>query len=117
MKSKLYLLLSLMILTGCNDEPSKEQRTIDNARVEVIKLNQKYNKLYQTVMSEYVRGNSNFESAAICLQELTKEIIDVNKALKIDCKQYNENGKPSMIQGEDGLSPVESIPNELKIEE
>lgn len=129
MKSKICFLIALIILTGCKDIASTDQKkfgnvgqdvrqeTIDNTRMEVIKLNQKYNMLYQAVMSQYMQGNRNYESAAICLQELAQEIIDVNKALKIDCKQYNENGEPTLIQGEDGLSPAEGIPNVLRIEE
>ena len=102
---------------SCNHSSKEDQEIIENAREEVIKLDQKYNQLYQVVMMEYMSGDSRYESAAVCLQELTKELLSVNKALKIDCKKYNDNGEPTMLQDKDGsLSPIEIIPNELKIE-
>ena len=59
-----------------------------------------------------------FESAAICLQELTPEIVSINKSLKIDCKRYDDNGEPVMLKDNYGiLSPCEIIPDELRIEE
>lgn len=115
MRLKLYLVVVLVLLTGCNGA-SKQEKEIDNARLKVIELNQKYNKLYQAIMSQYMAGNSDYEAAGMCLQMLTKEIIAVNKALKIDCKQYDENGEAIMVEGKNGLSPIEIIPNELKIE-
>lgn len=117
MKFKLALLSTMLLFVSCDNSSSKDQEIIDNARVECIKLNQKYNQLYQVVMSRYISGNSEYESAAICLQEITKELLSVNKALKIDCKHYDENGKPTMMQNKDGgTSPVEIIPNELSVE-
>ena len=117
MKIKFFLPLTFLLLCGCSQSPKEDQEIIKNAREEVIKLDQKYNQLYQVVMMEYMRGDSRYESAALCLQEITKELMSVNKALKIDCKQYNENGEPTMLQDKDGsLSPIEIIPNELKIE-
>lgn len=117
MKFKLALLSTLLLFVSCDNSSKKDQEIIDNARVECIKLNQKYNQLYQVVMARYMSGNSEFEAAALCLQGITPELLSVNKALKIDCKHYDENGNPTMVQNEDGVtSPVEIIPNELSIE-
>lgn len=107
----------LLFLLGCDSSSKDNDSIIDNSRTAVIELNQKYNQLYNIVMKEYIKGNSEYEAAGICLQSLTKELMAVNKALLIDCKKYDEKGKPQMIEDQSGnLSPVEIIPNELKIE-
>lgn len=102
---------------GCNTSSNEDETIIKDARMAVIELNQKYNKLYQVVMEGYMGGNEEFEAAGICLQSLTMEIINVNKALHIDCKKYGKNGEPQMIEDKNGkLSPIEIIPDELKIQ-
>lgn len=108
------LTVERLLIKGDN---SDNKKLIDNARREVIKLNQKHNDLYFKVASLSMKGDKDYEAGVVCLQELTAEIIAVNKALNIDCKLYDENGKPLMQQNSDGTkSPVEILPNELKIE-
>lgn len=117
MKKKLISLPLLLLLFGCNNSSTNNEQIIDNARIEVINLNKKYNRRYQLVYLEYFKWNKAYESAAICLQELLTEIIAVNKSLKIDCKQYNANGEPSMVEDADGSrSPIEGLPDELRID-
>lgn len=118
MKVKLIPLLSLVLFIGCADSTTEDKQLIDDARVEVINLNKKFNDLYQVVAYEYmIEDNKDFEKATLCLQALTNEIVAVNKSLKIDCKKYNENGKPKMLENEDGTkSPIEGPPNKLRLE-
>lgn len=68
-------------------------------------------------MSQYMSGDAEWESGVVCLQQILKEIMALNKALGIDCKQYSENGKPILTETEDGAkSPIEILPNELRID-
>ena len=95
-----------------------EAEIIDAARRKIINLNKKHNKVYNFIAKRYMKGDKNSEGGVFCLQELTLEIIAVNRALKIDCKSYDENGNPLMIQNADGTkSPAEGLPEELRIEE
>lgn len=91
---------------SCNDN------NVDDARRECIQLNQEYNRLYQKAMLEYLSGNTQWDLAAGCLQEIMSELLNVNKALGIDCAQYDENGEPVMMMDANGeRHPVEIIPN------
>ena len=111
-------LLIFPFILGCSNSSSNDQEIIDETREEVIKLNQKYNKLFHYAVLEYMDGNSDFKAAPVVLQELFKDIMVVNKSLKIDCKVYNNNGEPEMVEMEDGsLHPSERLPDELRIEE
>lgn len=95
----------------------QNQNTIDNTRWEVINLNRKYNKLYHALMSIYItNGNQDVKVAIECMQEMMPEIMAVNKSLHIDCKKY-ENGEIVKVEGEDGSSPIEILPDELKIDD
>lgn len=116
--TKYILYIMLLFLIGCNSSSEQSEEIVDDSRSAVIELNQRYNELYQVVMKEYLRGNAEYEAAGVCLQALTKEIMAVNKALHIDCKMYGENGSPQMVEDKYGnLSPIEILPNELKIED
>lgn len=110
----------LLIFNACSTSPeiSDNQITVDKARRECIELNREFNQLYQVIMLNYaIKGDPDFESAAICLQKLMPKIMSVNKSLQIDCINYDEDGEPIMVKHEDGnLYPGESLPNELKIE-
>ncbi len=108
----------ILFFMGCSTSSNEDEKMIKNSRLAVLELNKKYNQLYQVVMEGYLSGNKEFEAAGICLQSLTMEIINVNKALHIDCKQYGKNGNPQMIEDKNGkLSPIEIIPDELKIDD
>lgn len=116
MRLRFYSLVALLLLTGCRE--SSDSEMIDSARSEIIKLNQKFNQLYHGAMYQYMKGDDSYASAVMVLQELTKETIAVNKSLKIDCRKYNDQGGVIMFQNEDGTSsPLEIIPDDLKIEE
>ncbi len=105
------------LFIGCDSSSNEEEDMIKDSREAVIELNQKYNQLYQVVMEGYIGGNKEFEAAGLCLQALTMELINVNKALHIDCKKYGSDGKPQMIEDKNGTSsPIEIIPDELRIE-
>lgn len=89
---------------------------IERTRKEVVTLNQKYNYLLNVSMKEAMKGDKEFYTSGVVLQELTKELINVNKSLHIDCYAYGDNGKPLEIEGEDGnYTKPEIVPNELKI--
>lgn len=116
MKYKFLLPIIFLFVLGCNSEHKEDMEIIDNARRDIINLNQKYNNLYQFVMVNYMQGNNNYGPAAVCLQDLAVELMAVNKALKIDCYKYDEKGNPIMERDNNGKStPVEIIPNEMKI--
>lgn len=117
MRNPKYIVL-MLILVGCSNSSEKDQNIVDKTRTEIIKLNQKYNDIFEIVAKEYMAGDQRYEFAVRSIQLLTPELIEVNKALKIDCKRYNDEGKPIMIKGEDGVShPCYIVPNELKLEE
>lgn len=94
---------------------SCSDKNVDDARRECIQLNQEYNRLYQKAMLEYMSGNTQWGLAAGCLQEIMPELLNVNKALGIDCTQYDENGEPVMMEHPNGeRHPVEIIPDEIR---
>lgn len=95
----------------------KSQKVLDNSRYSMIEFNKEYNRLYNQI--GYYAIAENNESAIVCfqvLQELGPELFDLNRSLKLDCKEYQENGKPMMSRDENGVeSPVEKLPEEIRI--
>lgn len=95
----------------------KNQKVLDNSRNSMIEFNKKYNRLYNQI-GYYAIGENN-ESAIVgfqVLQQLGPELFDLNRSLKLDCKEYQENGKPLMSRDENGVeSPVEKLPEEIHV--
>lgn len=95
----------------------KTQKVLDDSRFSMVEFNKKYNKLYNQI--GYYAIAENNEAAMVgfqVLQELGPELFDLNRSLKLDCKEYQENGKPLMGRDENGVeSPVEKLPEEIRI--
>lgn len=99
------------IITKLSLEKENDE-TLTEAREAAVQLNVIHNKMYQTVAVQAMSGKKEFELTAYCLQNLTKPTIKMDKALKLDCRQY-ENGKPVIIEGEE----LEILPEIVKIME
>lgn len=97
----------------------KTQKVLDNSRYAMIEFNKEYNRLYNQI--GYYAIAENNENAKVIfgvLQELGPELFDLNRSLKLDCKEYQENGKPLMSRDDNGVeSPVEKLPEEVRIAE
>ena len=97
----------------------KTQKVLDNSRYAMIEFNKEYNRLYNQI--GYYAIAENNENAKVIfgvLQELGPELFDLNRSLKLDCKEYQENGKPLMSRDNNGVeSPVEKLPEEVRIAE
>lgn len=90
----------------------ESDEALTEAREAAVLLNVEHNKMYQTVAVQAMSGKKEFELAAYCLQNLTMPTMKIDKALKLDCRQY-ENGKPVMIEGE----ALEILPEVIKLME
>ena len=97
----------------------KTQKVLDNSRYAMIEFNKEYNRLYNQI--GYYAIAENNENAKVIfgvLQELGPELFDLNRSLKLDCKEYQENGKTLMSRDDNGVeSPVEKLPEEVRIAE
>lgn len=101
------------LLTGIIMKLSMENESdeaLAEAREAAVKLNVEHNKIYQAVMTQAMSGKTECKLAAYCLQNLTMPTLKMDKALKLDCRQY-ENGKPVMIEGE----ALEILPEVVKV--
>ena len=93
--------------------------TIDNARNASVVLNKHYNQLYNKISGIALFEENDY--GIVCfqiLQKLIPDIKQVSKDLGLDCKQYNEDGTPLMIEKEDGQTyPIDGLPEEIKLTE
>lgn len=99
-----------------NKVKNNEQAIIDNGRMSMIEFNKEYNKLYNDLGYLAIGKNNDFAKVTMnVLLKLTPKLIEVNKSLKLDCTEY-QNGAPVSIQDENGRStPLEKLPEEIKI--
>lgn len=123
-----YLILGLLIgggivnilystrITEKEKEIKKLEWTLSKARESIIIANTEYNSLFNQIGIIAIKENNQYASvAAITLQKIMPLLLDVNKNLNIDCKEYN-NGEPIMTQDQYGFeSPCEVLPEELRI--
>ena len=95
------------------------QSTIDAARNASVELNKQFNQIYNRLGILGIEGNEYAVACFQTLQRLTPNIMQVSKDLGIDCKQYDENGKPVMIEDEKTkqVNPIEILPEVIRIEE
>jgi len=95
----------------------KYKHMIEITRNECIEFNKDHNKVYDAIVRNYIiYGGEKYRLAASILQNDFSHIIAINKALGIDCYDYNENGEVIMVEHENGeLHPVEKLPEELRI--
>lgn len=102
-------------------EKDKVQATLEDSRYRMVGFNKEYNKVYNNLVYMSLYGSKEeAELSTIVLtiyQNMMPKLLEVNKSLKLDCKQY-KNGSPSMIEDEFGhKKPVEALPEEILIEE
>lgn len=91
---------------------------LDNSRKAIITLNKKYNLIYDNLTNmAFTDGDRNAYYAVSILQAgLFKEILNVNKSLKLDCIKYRENGTPVILEEKDGKKgQLQVLPEEIKI--
>lgn len=82
----------------------------------MIEFNKAYNKIYNNLGYLAIGQSNDYAKVAIqVLQQLAPGLIKLNKSLKLDCTQY-QNGAPVSIQDEKGMSsPLETLPEEIRI--
>ena len=127
MKQKILHSIAFFIIGVCvggiiisavdaNKVKNNEQAIIDNGRMSMIEFNKEYNKLYNDLGYLAIGENNDFAKVTMnVVLKLTPKLIEVNKSLKLDCKDY-QNGAPVSIQDENGRStPLEKLPEEIKI--
>lgn len=127
MKQKILHSIAFFIIGVCvggiiisavdaNKVKNNEQAIIDNGRMSMIEFNKEYNKLYNDLGYLAIGENNDFAKVTMnVLLKLTPKLIEVNKSLKLDCTDY-KNGAPVSIQDENGRStPLEKLPEEIKI--
>ncbi len=95
----------------------KYKNMVKNARLECIKYNKEYNEIYDAIFKNYfMDGGERYKLAALILQNDFPFIMAINKALDIDCREYDENGEVIMAEQKNGeQQPMEHLPNELRI--
>ena len=93
------------------------QKVLDFSRSKMVEFNKGYNEMVNSVVYYAIEKNDGYATvAAQTLQHLTPELIELNKALRLDCKEYQENGKPLMVKDENGVeNPLEKLPEEVRI--
>lgn len=90
--------------------------TINHSREASIELNKQFNDIYNKMGILAMGGNEYAITICQTMQQLTHNIKQVSKALGLDCREYNEDGKPLMIEDENGqTNPVEILPEKIKI--
>ena len=99
-----------------NQTKNNEQVIINNGRTSMIEFNIKFNKIYNNIGKLAIGQNNEYAIAIMqVLQQLAPELIKINKSLKLDCTEYH-NGAPVSIQDENGnSSPLEKLPEEIRI--
>ncbi len=95
----------------------KYKKMVKEARLECIKYNNYYNEIYDAAARNYfVTGNQIDKYTVSIIQHDFPYLMAINKALHIDCRDYDEDGEVIMIKNENGeLNPMEKLPDELKI--
>jgi hypothetical protein len=127
MKQKVLFSIVFFILGLCiggvaesarmsNKTMNNEQVIINNGRTSMIEFNIKFNKIYNNIGKLAIGQNNEYAIAIMqVLQQLAPELIKINKSLKLDCTEY-QNGAPVSIQDENGnSSPLEKLPEEIRI--
>lgn len=127
MKQKVFFSIVFFILGLCiggvaesarmsNKTMNNEQVIINNGRTSMIEFNIKFNKIYNNIGKLAIGQNNEYAIAIMqVLQQLAPELIKINKSLKLDCTEY-QNGAPVSIQDENGnSSPLEKLPEEIRI--
>lgn len=115
----LGFILGGIVVGALVSKESETKRTLDFSRSKMIELNKEYNELFNKLAYYSMAENNSYATAAAqTLQQLTPGLIELNKALKLDCKEYQENGEPLMVQDEKGsMNPLEKLPEEIRIVE
>ena len=105
-----------MLNTSAIKERERAKSVINQSRASIIELNKKYNEVYNNLgILSYELNNNYAKSTMQLLQQFTQPLIDVNKSLGLDCKKY-QDGSPIMMQDINGKkTPVEIIPEEIRI--
>lgn len=128
MKQRIIFIIIGLVLGfafGYYVKPSKSsemedaKRTLDNAREASVKLNIQFNHLYdQLGLIALENGNKYAIASFQTLQKLTPNIMQISKSLRMDCKQYDDNGKPIMVENDKTgqTTPIEALPEEIRIE-
>lgn len=103
--------------TDAKEIKNEEQAIIDSSRIYLIELNKEHNHLFNIVGSQAMfQKNMDAMLAFEVLQRLAPKLFQLNRSLKLDCKEYNDDGTPQMIRDKDGNeSPCEALPEEIKI--
>lgn len=93
-----------------------EQAIIDSSRASIIEFNKECNKTFNNLLFLAFSDNDDYaRTSAQVLQHLFPKLQSVNKSLKLDCTKY-ENGAPVLIQDQNGKSsPLEILPEEIKL--
>lgn len=96
---------------------AENQKVLDHGRSKMVEFNKVYNEMVNSVIYYAIEKNDGYATvAAQTLQQLTPGIIEINKALKLDCKEYQENGEPLMVKDKNGVeNPLEKLPEEVRI--
>ena len=102
-----------LIQGKCDDN----QKVLDYSRNKMVEFNKGYNEMVNSVIYYAIEKNDGYATvAAQTLQQLTPGLIELNKALKLDCKEYQENGEPLMVKDKNGVeNPLEKLPEEVRI--
>lgn len=123
---KIFLILGFVLsfVLGYAVKPSHSEElkdmksTVDKARTASVELNRQFNEMYNKFGYAALNNNKFGGVGLQIMQVLSPNIMSVNKALGLDCKKYDENGKPVMVKEKTGeTSPIEILPEEIRIEE
>lgn len=101
-----------------NKELDNSQHTIEQARAASVELNKQFNLLYNNSGKLAIDGNEYAIAIFQSIGPLTHNIMMISKSLGLDCRKYNESGKPIMIKDEETgeLNPIEILPETIFLE-
>lgn len=102
-----------------SDELEDYKTMVDDARKASVELNKVFNNFYNRIGYYALGGDDCAIAAAQVMQNLTPNMMKINKSLRLDCKTYDKNGKPSMIKDDKTgkTNPLEGLPEEIRVEE